>query len=102
MDGKVKKITFMIELSSMKQQLVLFGLKSSPSADETIMAKAWIEDLLWDLACSEIKHIWSDNGKYTDDVFQEVCALKCQYQSLSCIDAHHQNACAKHAIHILI
>ena len=31
-------------------------------AGEIIMAKTCFKEWLWDLACIEIKHIWSDNG----------------------------------------
>ena len=70
----------------------------SVGAGETNMAKTCFEEWLWVLACTEIKHIHSNSGVFTADVFQADCTEKHQSQNFSKVDAHHQNAHAEHAI----
>ena len=60
---KVIIFVFMVEQSSMMQQLVLCGLKI-----KSLLVEGW----LWDLTCAEIKHIQSDKG------FFAACAEKHQ------------------------
>ena len=45
------------------------------------MAKTRFEEWLWDLACAEIKHIYSDNDVFIADVFNDDCIAKHQSQS---------------------
>ena len=52
----------------------------SLGAGETIMAKTYFEEWLWDLACAGIKHIHSNNGVFTADDFQTDSTEKYQSQ----------------------
>ena len=71
---------FLVEPFPTTQQLVLSGLKNQGSlgAGETIMANICFKKWLWDLTCAEIKHIHSNIGIFSADVFQSYCTKKHQ------------------------
>ena len=58
--------------------------------------------MAWDLTCTEIKHICSNNGDFAADVFHSDCIKKYQSQSLSGVGAHHQNGHAECAIQTIM
>ena len=66
------------------------------------MAKTHLEERLWDLACTKIKHIHSCNSVISADALHEDCTEKHQSQSFSGLGAHHQNAHAEHAIQTIM
>ena len=58
----------MVEPSS-KIHAVRIKNQVSFGAGETIMAKTCFEEWLCDVACAEIKQMYSDNGMFVADVF---------------------------------
>ncbi len=55
----------------------------SLGAGETVMSKVRFEEWLWEMAAAEIKHLHSDNGVFTADMFRDDCKMKHQSQSFS-------------------
>ncbi len=52
----------------------------SLGAGETVMSKVRFEEWLWKMAAAEIKHLHSDNGVFTADMFRDDCKMKHQSQ----------------------
>jgi len=74
----------------------------SLGARETILSKVKFEEWLWEQAAAEIRHLHSDNGIFTSDVFRNDCDNKGQSQSFSAVGAQHQNAMAEQAIQTIM
>lgn len=74
----------------------------SLGAGETIMAKVRFEEWLWNQAAAEIKHLHSDNGIFTADMFVKDCRDKHQTQSFSGVHAQHQNSRAERSIGTIV
>ena len=74
----------------------------SLGAGETILSKVKFEEWLWEQAAAEIRHLHSDNGIFTSDVFRTDCDDKGQTQSFSAVGAQHQNAMAERAIQTIM
>jgi len=73
-------------------------------AGETIVYKERFEEWLYEMACSEIIYLHSDNGVSVADEFREDCKEKDQTQSFSGVgaQAQHQNAQAERAIQTIM
>ncbi len=71
-------------------------------ANETVMGKSCIEQLLWDMAYTEVKHYHGDNGIFSAEEYCLECKEKGQCQSFSGVGAQHQNVRAEHAIQTII
>ena len=74
----------------------------SLGAGETVMSKVRFEEWLWEMAAAEIKHLHSDNGVFTADMFRDDCKIKHQSQSFSGVGAKHQNSIAERAIQTIM
>ena len=74
----------------------------SLGAGETVMSKVRFEEWLWEMAAAEIKHLHSDNGVFTADMFRDDCKMKHQSQSFSGVGAKHQNSIAERAIQTIM
>ena len=44
------------------------------------MSKVRFEEWFWEMAAAEIKHLHSDNGVFTADMFRDDCKMKHQSQ----------------------
>ena len=74
----------------------------SLGAGETLLAKESFEQWLFDNGGVTIKHVHSDNGVFSADVFVDDCKKKVQKQSFSGVGAQHQNAKAERAIQTIM
>eukprot|EP00804_Cyclotella_cryptica_P030037 CCRYP_016933-RA/>CCRYP_016933-RA protein AED:0.63 eAED:0.45 QI:0/0/0/0.5/1/1/2/0/311 len=61
----------------------------SLGAGKTVMSKVRFEERFWEMAAAEIRHLHSDNGVFTADMFRADCKMKHQSQSFSGVDAKH-------------
>ena len=44
------------------------------------MSKVRFEEWLWEMAAAEIKHLHSDNGVFTADMFRDDCEISISFK----------------------